>query len=410
MGGPCTGIPAGASAYSLNITVTNTLGAGFISLYPTGGSAPLVSTLNFVAGQTIANAAIVPAGTGGAITAVAGVSGTDLIIDINGYFPTGNSALLLNPGIHFQIAGNVDPPFATVNSRNNSATNGAMAILGIAGATTGQTIGVIGANFSTSGEATGVKGLDASGDPTTQVAGVGIGVLGHSTSGFGVLGRSRAFATVGKLYNSSGALLVEGFLGTTFGTAADTTTGPWGVFSNGNFGASGTKHFVEPHPTDPNKVILYSAIEGRTVDTYFRGTARVVGREAVIEVPEDFRIVTDEDGLTVQLTPVGGFASMYVESQDLNRIVVKSSKGLQFHYLVQGVRRAFKDFQPVQTGYEFMPRSPQESMPLYLTEEAKRRSPTGLTTQTEPSTFKPPNVPAGRKSGPIGQPQTRRQR
>src|SRR5438105_6612514 len=84
--GPCTGLPSGPRVYSLNITVTNTLGAGFISLYPTGGSAPLVSTLNYVAGQTIANAAIVPAGTAGGITAVAGVSGTDLIIDINGYY------------------------------------------------------------------------------------------------------------------------------------------------------------------------------------------------------------------------------------------------------------------------------------------------------------------------------------
>src|SRR6266481_1565133 len=84
--GPCAGIPASVSAYSLNITVTNTLGPGFISIYPQGGSAPLVSTLNYLAGQTLANAAIVPAGTSGGVTVVAGVSGTDLIIDINGYY------------------------------------------------------------------------------------------------------------------------------------------------------------------------------------------------------------------------------------------------------------------------------------------------------------------------------------
>jgi hypothetical protein len=84
--GPCAGLPASAEAYSLNITVTNTLGPGFIKIYPEGSAAPGVSTLNYVAGQTIANAAIVPAGTGGGITVAAGVSGTDLIIDINGYF------------------------------------------------------------------------------------------------------------------------------------------------------------------------------------------------------------------------------------------------------------------------------------------------------------------------------------
>ena len=44
-----------------------------------------VSTLNNVTGTIVANAAIVPAGTGGEITAFAN-SDTDLIIDINGYF------------------------------------------------------------------------------------------------------------------------------------------------------------------------------------------------------------------------------------------------------------------------------------------------------------------------------------
>ena len=103
LGGPCAGLPAGVAAYSLNFTVTNTLGAGFIKVYPQGGSAPVVSTLNYVAGQTVANAAIVPAGTGGGITVVAGVAGTDLIIDINGYFP--GNATVIAPGEYFAIRG-----------------------------------------------------------------------------------------------------------------------------------------------------------------------------------------------------------------------------------------------------------------------------------------------------------------
>ncbi len=107
--------------------------------------------------------------------------------------------------------------------------------------------------------------------------------------------------------------------------------------------------------------------------TYFRGTARTSGGRAVIEIPEDFGIVTDENGLTVQLTPVGAFAQIYVESQDLNQIVVRSSKDVTFHYLVQAVRRAFKDFSPLARGYEFMPLSADAHMPLYLTDEAKRR-------------------------------------
>jgi Chaperone of endosialidase len=54
-------------------------------LYPQGGTQPLVSTLNYVAGETVANAAIVPLGSGG-LTVVAGVAGTDVILDVDGYF------------------------------------------------------------------------------------------------------------------------------------------------------------------------------------------------------------------------------------------------------------------------------------------------------------------------------------
>jgi hypothetical protein len=82
------GIPSSAQAVSTNLTATNALGAGFILNYPAGGSlpSPPVSSLNYLLGQTVANAAIVPLGTGNAATFIAGVSGTDLIIDVNGYY------------------------------------------------------------------------------------------------------------------------------------------------------------------------------------------------------------------------------------------------------------------------------------------------------------------------------------
>ena len=83
--GQC-GISGSAQAVSLNITVTNTQGPGFILIYPQAGAQPGVSTLNYVAGQTVANAAVVPLGAGGGVTVIAGVSGTDLIIDTNGYY------------------------------------------------------------------------------------------------------------------------------------------------------------------------------------------------------------------------------------------------------------------------------------------------------------------------------------
>jgi len=79
------GIPSTAEAYSLNMTVVPQGPMQYLSVWPAGEPYPNVSTLNSPKGTTLANAAIVPAGTNGAITVLAG-NPTDLIIDINGYF------------------------------------------------------------------------------------------------------------------------------------------------------------------------------------------------------------------------------------------------------------------------------------------------------------------------------------
>ena len=82
------GVPANAVAYSLNFTVVPPASGPQANLttWPTGlGSGmPNVSTLNY-AGTVVANAAIVPAGTAGAINVFANFP-TDVLFDINGYF------------------------------------------------------------------------------------------------------------------------------------------------------------------------------------------------------------------------------------------------------------------------------------------------------------------------------------
>jgi hypothetical protein len=91
---PC-GIPATAQAYSLNFTAIPRGTLGYITTWPTGSARPVVSTLNALGGQITANAAIVPAGTGGNIDVYA-ANDTDLAIDINGYFaPAGAGGLSL---------------------------------------------------------------------------------------------------------------------------------------------------------------------------------------------------------------------------------------------------------------------------------------------------------------------------
>ncbi len=79
------GIPASAAAYSLNVTVVPTGPLGYLAVWPTGQSQPLVSTLNSLDGRIKANAAIVPAGLNGALT-VHVTDSTQVVLDINGYF------------------------------------------------------------------------------------------------------------------------------------------------------------------------------------------------------------------------------------------------------------------------------------------------------------------------------------
>ena len=87
------GVPAKAAAYSFNLTAVPQGGLGFVTAWPTGQTQPFVSTLNSYDGTVLANAAIVPAGTAGAVSFFAS-NPTDLAVDINGYFaPPGSGGL-----------------------------------------------------------------------------------------------------------------------------------------------------------------------------------------------------------------------------------------------------------------------------------------------------------------------------
>lgn len=119
------GIPSGIEAVSANLTVVNTLGAGFIATFPAGSPQPdpLVSSLNYSGvDQVVANAAVIPVNTSGQANFLAGVSGTDIIIDVNGYYPSIALATEMPPVDRFTTTQIVKGAILTCASTSFSAT------------------------------------------------------------------------------------------------------------------------------------------------------------------------------------------------------------------------------------------------------------------------------------------------
>lgn len=400
----CAGIPDGVEAYSVNVTVTNTQGPGFILIYPLGGAQPTVSTVNYVAGQTIANAAIVPAGTFGAITVVAGVSGTDLILDINGYFTdeynVGNRfaaigtcsacAMVLGDndsptagshavggfaggagrvyGVQGQIGSGTASSSAGVRGiasqsgtinyggdfENSSTTNFTAGVLGNGNGATGENFGVFGDNDSSSNCAAGVFGRSGSQIECHHAGNVG--VLGTNTANYGVLGVSGARGVQGtRVDPATGTLITAGVLG---------YSGTSGVHSFEDVTAGGLKPFVVPYPGDARKQVVFVAAEADEALTMTRGRGRFERGLARIQFPEHFQLVTENDGLSLQVTPIGDMATVAVVSLDLEGgALLKASRNVEFFYAAYGVRKGYAQFTPVQENVLFVPPNGQETIP-----------------------------------------------
>jgi hypothetical protein len=89
------GVPADASAVAVNVTAVNPGSAGFVTVWPSGTAMPLASSLNTSPGRTQPNLVVAKLGAKGSISLYdyADFGGTDLLVDVVGYFGTGGGAV-----------------------------------------------------------------------------------------------------------------------------------------------------------------------------------------------------------------------------------------------------------------------------------------------------------------------------
>jgi hypothetical protein len=374
---------------SVNITIFSITGAGSNGVFQVGtANNPTFAWINYPSTESQrGNAGVVPLSSSGQIVVKVNQGGGSLhfTVDTNGYFPATTTTNPLTLGEWFGIVGSLGGGGVIQGTNSNSAANSygvkgvasgtgsnSAGIFGLASGTSGVLYGTLGQETSTTADSAGIRGVNGAGSPGGFFAPAG--VRGESAGGFGVLGTSGLVGTAGlagvngAFLNSSGTTVAEGRLGFSTGGSY------YGVYSTtGDIGATGTKQFVVPHPTDPNIVIRYISLEGPEAGTYFRGRARLEGRMAIIDIPESFRLVTEEDGLSIQVTPIGGPASLWIQEIGLDRIMVRGPRDIEFFYTVNGVRKGYGAFEPMSQGSEFVPQSPSSRLPEGLSPETKRR-------------------------------------
>ena len=129
----------------------------------------------------------------------------------------------------------------------------------------------------------------------------------------------------------------------------------WGAYKL--WCSSGGVSFVQNHPEERDRIIVYTAPEGDEVATYTRGTAMLSGGLARVSLGETFKWVTNPDvGLTAYVTPRGDCQGLYVDSLTTDDLVVRELGGgtsdVVFDFVVYGLRIGFEELPVVQTKTE----------------------------------------------------------
>ena len=120
-------VPAdGVSAVSLNVTSTRSSARGFITVYACG-ERETVSSVNFAAGVTVANAVITPVSADGTVCFYASTP-TDIVVDMNGWYVAGEAFNAVGPKRVFDTRPGTSPDALRDVTKTRLAANTMMEV------------------------------------------------------------------------------------------------------------------------------------------------------------------------------------------------------------------------------------------------------------------------------------------
>jgi len=113
------------------------------------------------------------------------------------------------------------------------------------------------------------------------------------------------------------------------------------------------KNFRAPNPADPATDIWYCCPEGPEAAMYVRGIGRLINGRATIELPDHFRNLASEPGMTVQLTPRSldskGLATAKVSLDGIEVGELHGGTGnYEFDWRVEAVRKGWEDYKVIR--------------------------------------------------------------
>jgi hypothetical protein len=98
------------------------------------------------------------------------------------------------------------------------------------------------------------------------------------------------------------------------------------------------KSFVIDHPTKPDMMLRHGSLEGPENGVYVRGK---LVKKNIIELPDYWLGLVDEETITVSLTPMGRFSKLYVEKIENYVVYIQDveSNPINCHFVVYGERK-----------------------------------------------------------------------